>query len=91
MYFRLRDWNKISVEDIETDIDVCFDNMRREIDKIESNEGKTLTEEEEEGLYQKVRSQQIAVDLGQLKYRISDHKAYIKSENMEQTLSLIHI
>ena len=36
------------MEDIETDIDVCFDNMRREIDKMETNEGKTLTEEEEE-------------------------------------------
>ena len=45
---RFRDWCKISMEDIETDIDVCFDNLRREVRKVEENEGKTLTEEEEE-------------------------------------------
>jgi len=45
---RFRDWSKINMEDIETDIDVCFDNLRREIRKAEENDGKTFTVEEEE-------------------------------------------
>ena len=44
---RFRDWCKITVEDVETDIDVALDNMRREIDRMEENEGKSLSEAEE--------------------------------------------
>ena len=35
------------MEDVETDIDISLDNMRREIDKLEENGGNGLTEAEE--------------------------------------------
>ena len=44
---RFRDWCRITLEDVETDIDVSLDNLRREIDALESNDGKGLSEEEE--------------------------------------------
>ena len=44
---RFRDWCKITIEDVETDIDVGLDNLRREIDKLEENGGKSLSENEE--------------------------------------------
>merc|ERR1711994_88733 len=44
---RFRDWNKITLEEIETDIDVGLDNARREINTMEENEGRSLTEQEE--------------------------------------------
>ena len=44
---RFRDWCKISMEDIETDITVGLDNLRREVRKVEENGGKTLSLEEE--------------------------------------------
>ena len=34
---RFRDWNKITLEEIETDIDVGLDNARREINAMEEN------------------------------------------------------
>ena len=45
---RFRDWGFIDMEEIETDLDVGLDNLRREINKVEENDGKTKTEEEEE-------------------------------------------
>ena len=45
---RFRDWNKISKDDVECDINVGLDNLRREIRKVEENGGTTLTEEEAE-------------------------------------------
>ena len=44
---KFRDWSKITMEDVETDIDISLDNMRREIDKLEENGGNGLTEAEE--------------------------------------------
>ena len=44
---RFRDWCKITMEDVETDIDVGLDNMRREIDALENNGGKGLSEQDE--------------------------------------------
>ena len=44
---KFRDWCKITIEDVETDIDVSLDNMRREIDKLEENDGKSLSEADE--------------------------------------------
>ena len=44
---RFRDWCKITMEDVETDIDVGLDNLRREIDVMENNDGKSLSEEDE--------------------------------------------
>ena len=44
---RFRDWCKIKIEDVETDIDVGLDNLRREIDKLEENGGKSLSEADE--------------------------------------------
>ena len=44
---KFRDWCKITIEDVETDIDVSLDNLRREIDKLEENDGKSLSEADE--------------------------------------------
>ena len=44
---RFRDWCKITMENVETDIDVGLDNLRREIDVMENNDGKSLSEEDE--------------------------------------------
>ena len=44
---RFRDWCKITLEDVETDIDVGLDNLRREIDTLENNGGKSLSEVDE--------------------------------------------
>mgnify|MGYP001481273901 CR=1 FL=1 len=40
------------MEDVETDIDVGLDNLRREIDKLEQNGGKSLSEEDERRMNQ---------------------------------------
>ena len=45
---RFRDWCKIEIEDIETDIAIGLDNMRREMRKVEENGGKSLSRQEEE-------------------------------------------
>ena len=45
---RFRDWSKITIEDVETDVAVGLDNMRREIKKVEDNGGKSLSKEEED-------------------------------------------
>ena len=67
---RFRDWCKITKEDVETDIDVALDNLRREIDKLEENGGTSLSEAEE------IRERQLAdpidfeakeVDFGKLR------------------------
>ena len=44
---RFRDWCKIGMEDIETDITVGLDNLRREVKKVDENGGKSLSLEEE--------------------------------------------
>ena len=44
---RFRDWSTITIEDVETDVAVALDNLRREIKKVEENGGKSLTKEEE--------------------------------------------
>ena len=44
---RFRDWCKITAEDVETDVDVALDNLRREIDRLEENGGNSLSEAEE--------------------------------------------
>ena len=44
---KFRDWCKITMEDIETDLDVGLDNLRREIDRVEQNDGKSLSEADE--------------------------------------------
>ena len=44
---RFRDWCKITEEDVETDVDVALDNLRREINKLEENGGNSLSEAEE--------------------------------------------
>ena len=44
---RFRDWKKITIEDVETDVAVALDNLRREIKKVEDNGGKSLSKEEE--------------------------------------------
>ena len=44
---RFRDWSTITIEDVETDVAVALDNLRREIKKVEENGDKSLTKEEE--------------------------------------------
>ena len=44
---RFRDWSKITIEDVETDVAVGLDNLRREIRKVEENGGKSLSVQEE--------------------------------------------
>ena len=44
---RFRDWKKITIEDVETDVAVALDNLRREIKKVDDNGGKSLSKEEE--------------------------------------------
>ena len=44
---RFRDWRKITVQDVETDVAIGLDNLRREIKKVEDNGGKSLSKREE--------------------------------------------
>ena len=44
---RFRDWKRITIEDVETDVAVALDNLRREIKNVEDNGGKSLSKEEE--------------------------------------------
>ena len=45
---RFRDWTNMTIEDIEVDINVGLDNIRREINKLAENGGQSLTKEQEE-------------------------------------------
>ena len=45
---KFRNWSKITMEDVETDIDVGLDNLRRTINQVEENGGVTLSVEQEE-------------------------------------------
>ena len=74
---RFRDWCKITKEDVETDIDVALDNLRREIERLEENGGTSLSEAEEireRQLTEPIDFEAKEVDFGKLRPTLNSHE-----------------
>ena len=66
---RFRDWCKISGEDIETDINVGLDNLRRDIRNVAESGGKSLSKVEEQAekeLTNTINHEEKVVDFGKM-------------------------